>query len=40
MKGLIPFHIFRHWIADVEKKSIPLDQVIKKSCDTFQQKWK
>jgi len=22
------------------KKTIPLDQVIKKSCDIFQQKWK
>jgi len=37
----MPFHIFRRWIADVKKKtSIPLDQVIKKSCDTFHQKWK
>jgi len=32
--------MFRHWIADVKKKtSIPLNQVIKKSCDTVQQKW-
>jgi len=36
----MPFHIFQHWIADVKKTSIPLDQVFKKSCDTFQQKWK
>jgi len=35
IKCLIPFHILQHWIADVKKKtSIPLDQVIKKSCDT------
>jgi len=32
---LMPFHIFRHWIADVKKKtSIPLRQLIKTSCDT------
>jgi len=37
----MPFHIFRHWIANMKKKtSVPLDQVIKKSCDTVQQKWK
>ena len=31
IKSLIPFHIFRHWIAVMKKKiSIPLDQVIKK----------
>ena len=35
IKCLIQFHILQHWIADVKKKtSIPLDQVIKKSCDT------
>jgi len=29
--SLIPLHIFRHWIADVKKKtSLALDQVIKK----------
>jgi len=38
---LMPIHIFWHWIADVKKKAtIPLDQVIQKSCDTSQQKWK
>ena len=32
---LTPFHIFQHSIADVKKKtSIPLDLIIKKSCDT------
>jgi len=41
MKSFISFHIFRHWIDDVKKKtSIPPDHVIKKSCDTVQQKWK
>ena len=40
MKCLIPFHIFRYWIPDVKKKtSSPLDQVIKKSSATVQQKW-
>ena len=41
MKSFISFHIFRHWIDDVKiKTSIPLDQVIKKSCDPAQQIWK
>jgi len=40
-KCLMPFHIFRHWIADVKKKtSITLDQAMKKRCDIVQRKWK
>jgi len=36
MKSFISFHIFRHWIDDVKKKtSIPLDQVIKKVVTPF-----
>jgi len=36
IKSLKPFHIFRHWIADMKKKSsIPLDQVIKKVVTPF-----
>jgi len=31
----MPFHIFQHWIADVKKTSIPLDQVLKKVVTLF-----